>query len=43
MSADEKKKLLSLHRLRQAKESLEEAQYLIDGGKSLRSVANRIY
>lgn len=43
MSEDEKKKLLALHRLHQAAESLEEAQYLLAGGKSLRSVANRIY
>jgi uncharacterized protein (UPF0332 family) len=43
MSTDEKKKLLALHRLRQAEESLEEAQYLLAGGKSLRSVANRVY
>ncbi len=43
MSAEEKKKLLALHRLRQAEESLEEAQYLLAGGKSLRSVANRVY
>jgi uncharacterized protein (UPF0332 family) len=40
---DEKKKLLALHRLREAKESLEEARYLFEGGKSLRSVANRLY
>jgi hypothetical protein len=43
MSIDEKKKLLALHRLQQAAESLEEAQYLMTGGKSLRSVVNRIY
>jgi len=43
MIADEKKKLLALHRLLQATESLEEARYLFDGGKSPRSVANRIY
>jgi uncharacterized protein (UPF0332 family) len=43
MIADEKKKLLALHRLQQAKESLEEARYLFEGGKSLRSVVNRIY
>ena len=43
MSIDEKKKLFDLHRLQQAAESLEEAQYLLTGGKSLRSVANRIY
>jgi hypothetical protein len=43
MIADEKKKLLALHRLQQATESLEEARYLFDGGKSPRSVANSIY
>jgi uncharacterized protein len=43
MITDEKKKLLALHRLQQATESLEEARYLFDGGKSLRSVANRVY
>jgi len=43
MSTDEKKQLLVLHRLQQAAESLQEAQYLFAGGKSLRSVVNRIY
>jgi uncharacterized protein (UPF0332 family) len=43
MSIDEKRKLLALHRLQQAAESLQEAQYLFAGGKSLRSVVNRIY
>jgi hypothetical protein len=43
MTTDDKKKLLALHRLQQAKESLEEARYLLDGKKSLRSVVNRIY
>jgi uncharacterized protein (UPF0332 family) len=43
MSVDEKRKLLALHRLQQAAESLQEAQYLFAGGKSLRSVVNRIY
>lgn len=43
MITDEKKNLLALHRLKQAKESIEEARYLLEGGKSLRSVANRIY
>src|SRR4030042_362877 len=43
MTADEKKKLLALNRLQQAMESLEEARYLFNGGKSLRSVANRGY
>ena len=43
MSIDEKKKLLALYRLQQAAESLQEAQYLFSGEKSLRSVVNRIY
>ena len=43
MITDEKKKLLALNRLQQATESLEEAHYLFNGGKSLRSVANRVY
>lgn len=43
MITDEKKNLLALHRLKQTEESLEEARYLLEGGKSLRSVANRIY
>jgi uncharacterized protein (UPF0332 family) len=43
MSIDEKKKLLALHRLQQAAESFQEAQYLFAGGKSLRSVVNRVY
>ena len=43
MSIDEKKKLLALYRLQQAVESLQEAQYLFSGEKSLRSVVNRIY
>jgi hypothetical protein len=43
MSIDEKRKALADYRLRQAKESIEEARYLLSGEKSLRSVANRIY
>jgi hypothetical protein len=34
---------LALSRLQQAEESLDEAQFLFDGGKSLRSVINRVY
>ena len=34
---DEKKKLLSLHRLQQAAQSLQKTQYLFAGGKGLRS------
>ncbi len=43
MSIEEKKKLLALYRLQQVAESLQEAQYLYSGEKSLRSVVNRIY
>lgn len=43
MTADDKKKALAQYRLQQAQESLEEAHYLFNGGKSLRSVANRLY
>jgi len=43
MSIEEKKKLLAMYRLQQAAESLQEAQYLFSGGKSFRSVVNRIY
>lgn len=43
MTSDDKKKALAQYRLRQARESLEEAYYLFNGGKSLRSVANRLY
>ena len=38
-----RKKALAQYRLKQAQESLEEAHYLFNGGKSLRSVANRLY
>ena len=43
MIEGDKKKALALYRLQQAKESLEEARYLFNGGKSLRSVVNRLY
>ncbi len=43
MTETDKKKALAEYRLQQARESLEEAQFLLDGGKSLRSVMNRIY
>ncbi len=43
MTTDDKKKALAQYRLQQAQESLEEARYLFNGGKSLRSVANRLY
>ena len=38
MTDREKQKALSLYRLTQAEESLDEARYLLVGGKSLRSV-----
>jgi uncharacterized protein (UPF0332 family) len=34
---------LALNRLQQAEESLDEAQFLFKGGKSFRSVINRLY
>jgi len=37
-----KQKALSLYRLTQAEESLDEARYLLAGGKSLRSVTGFI-
>lgn len=43
MTIDEKKLILISYRLEQAKESLDEASYLLEGGKSLRSIANRVY
>ena len=43
MTASEKMRSLALSRLQQAEESLDEAQFLFDGGKSLRSVINRAY
>lgn len=41
MITDEKKNLLAIHRLQQAKENLEEARYLLDGEKLARSVVIR--
>jgi uncharacterized protein (UPF0332 family) len=43
VSIAEKKKALALHRLEQAKDSLDEAEYLFDGNRSSRSVMNRSY
>ncbi len=43
MTADDKKRELARYRLTQAAESLEEAEYLLRGGKSARSVVNRAY
>jgi hypothetical protein len=43
VTADEKKRSLVELRLRQAEESLDEARFLFEGGKSPRSVINRVY
>ena len=43
MNANKKKEELARYRLRQAKETLEEAEYLFQGKKSPRSVINRAY
>lgn len=43
MTAGEKKRELALYRLKQANEAVDEAQYLLDGGKSARAVINRAY
>ncbi len=43
MTIVEKQKELALYRLHQAEESLDEARFLLEGGKSLRSVINRAY
>jgi uncharacterized protein (UPF0332 family) len=43
MTSEEKKRELALLRLTQAEESIEEALFLLQGEKSLRSVVNRAY
>jgi uncharacterized protein (UPF0332 family) len=43
MTIEDKKRELALNRIKQAEESLEEAEYLFDGKKSPRSVINRAY
>ncbi len=43
MTTDEKKNELSRYRIRQAEESLEEAEFLLSGRKSPRSIINRAY
>jgi len=43
LTDEEKRSALAKHRLQQAEQSLDEARYLLAGGKSLRSVVNRIY
>ena len=42
-SPEEKRKELARYRIRQAEESLDEARYLLSGGKSPRSIMNRMY
>jgi uncharacterized protein len=43
VTIDEKRKSLIEYRLKQAEESYDEAKYLFDGRKNLRSVMNRFY
>ncbi len=43
MTADDKQRELARYRLKQANECLEKASFLLDGGRSLRSVVNRAY
>lgn len=43
MTGWEKQKELARHRVQQAEESLDEARFLLAGGKSARSVINRAY
>lgn len=42
-SQKEKRKELAYYRIKQAEESLDEARFLLSGGKSPRSVMNRVY
>ena len=43
MTNYEKKRQLASNRLEQADESLDEARFLFDGGKSPRAIINRAY
>jgi hypothetical protein len=43
LTSEEKQIILSRYRLKQAEESVEEADYLLMGGKSPRSIINRAY
>jgi uncharacterized protein (UPF0332 family) len=43
MTGSEKQKELARYRMQQATESLDEARFLLNGGKSARSVVNRAY
>ena len=43
MTSREKQIILARYRLKQAEESVDEAEYLLSGGKSPRSIINRAY
>ena len=43
MTSDAKKYELSNYRIKQAEESIDEAEFLLSGGKSPRSIINRAY
>ncbi len=43
MTASEKQRELARYRVQQAEESLDEARFLLAGGKSARSIINRAY
>ena len=43
MTTDEKKRHLIEHRLKQTKETLEDANFLFENNRSLRGVINRVY
>ena len=43
MTSEEKSRELAIYRLKQAEESLDEARFLLSGGKSPRSIINRAY
>ena len=43
MTSDAKKYELSNYRIKQAEESIEEAEFLLSGGKSPRSIINRAF
>jgi uncharacterized protein (UPF0332 family) len=43
MTAEDKRKELVLYRMKQAYEAIDEAEYLLLGGKSARSIINRAY
>jgi hypothetical protein len=43
LTSEEKRIILARYRLKQAEESVDEADYLLSGGKSPRSIINRAY